>query len=315
MAKSTQKTKTKRQPAKKSRLSTSLRAKKPSVKKAAPAKTRVKKPVKKTAVKKKTVAAVKVRRSKTKKLNIRVTRRLSIVLTFKVSKNKALNRKSKKTKKGVKRDLSFEKNLVLSIVLVGAGVFGSVYAAAMIFGSGFGNDSNVANAQIPFVLSPVKDDNKFLEESVPTHLRIKSVGIDTNVITAGKNPDGTLEVPEDYDIAGWYKYGPTPGEKGPAVIAGHVNRDHGPGVFGALYLVKKGQVIEVKREDGKVALFKVDDIKQFPQNAEFPTQTVYGNIDHAGLRLITCAGDFNYLTRHYNENTVIFASYWKLKKK
>jgi hypothetical protein len=34
---------------------------------------------------------------------------------------------------------------------------------------------------------------------------------------------------------------------------------------------------------------------------------VYGNIDHAGLRLITCGGTFNRITRHYSHNTVVYA--------
>jgi len=34
---------------------------------------------------------------------------------------------------------------------------------------------------------------------------------------------------------------------------------------------------------------------------------VYDNINHAGLRLITCAGTFNRQSRHYEDNIVVFA--------
>jgi hypothetical protein len=39
---------------------------------------------------------------------------------------------------------------------------------------------------------------------------------------------------------------------------------------------------------------------------EFPSDAVYGNIDHAGLRLITCGG-LDPRTRKFTENVVVFA--------
>ncbi|HEX5798305.1 MAG TPA: class F sortase [Candidatus Saccharimonadales bacterium] len=314
MAKSTRSKTKKRQPAKNSRLSASSRAKKPSVKKTTSAKTKAK-ATKKPAIKKKSNTAKRTSKKQAKKLNIRITRRISLELTFKVNKKKTPARKSKKTKKSVKKDLAFEKNLILSTVFIASGIFGTVYSTGQIFGSPFGKNNNKLSAQSLLTApAPTQEKDEFLPESEPTHLRVPAVDIDTKLTEAGKNKDQTLEVPENYDIAGWYKFGPTPGEQGPAVIAGHVNRDHGLGVFGSLHLVKKGQTVEVERKDGKTVLFKVDAVKQFPQDKDFPTEAVYGNIDHAGLRLITCAGDFNYITRRYDQNTVVFASYWKVKE-
>ncbi|MEA2460873.1 MAG: hypothetical protein QOH90_1050, partial [Actinomycetota bacterium] len=37
-------------------------------------------------------------------------------------------------------------------------------------------------------------------------------------------------------------------------------------------------------------------------------QLVYGDIAHAGLRLLTCGGDFDDTTGHYLDNVVVFAS-------
>jgi hypothetical protein len=34
---------------------------------------------------------------------------------------------------------------------------------------------------------------------------------------------------------------------------------------------------------------------------------VYGDLDHAGLRLITCGGSFDRQTRNYDDNIVAFA--------
>ena len=46
----------------------------------------------------------------------------------------------------------------------------------------------------------------------------------------GLRADGSMEVPPGGFPAGWYTGGPTPGELGPAIIAGHVDWN-GPGVF------------------------------------------------------------------------------------
>lgn len=145
-----------------------------------------------------------------------------------------------------------------------------------------------------------------LTKSIPVLLNIPDVAIQTPLIQVGLNTDNTLEVPASYEVAGWYKFSPTPGEIGPAVIVGHVDSYRGPAVFWRLSELLPGQIIEVTRQDGSVAKFSVTDVKQFDQNA-FPSQEVYGNIDYAGLRLITCGGTFNRATGNYSHNTVVYA--------
>ena len=75
-------------------------------------------------------------------------------------------------------------------------------------------------------------------------------------------------------------------------MAGHVDWDGSPGVFFALRDLAPGAEIAVEREDGSTALFRVESVEQFPKG-EFPTDAVYADIDHAGLRLITCGGSFD----------------------
>jgi LPXTG-site transpeptidase (sortase) family protein len=159
----------------------------------------------------------------------------------------------------------------------------------------------------PVATTPVAKSPGALPRSEPLHLRIPSVDIDTPLITVGRRADNTLQVPEPASVAGWYRDGPTPGETGPSVIVGHVNSSKGPAVFWRLGQIKPGDIIDVKRRDGKTTKFKVHAVKQFEQN-NFPTHEVYGNIDHAGLRLITCGGNFNRLTGQYSHNTVVYAS-------
>ena len=155
---------------------------------------------------------------------------------------------------------------------------------------------------------PMAIKPKFLPRSEPTHISIPSVGIDSGIMQVGQAADGTIETPLLFDwITGWYNLSPTPGEKGPAVIVGHVDTYKGVSVFWRLREVQPGAIVEVARADGKVAKFKVEALKQFDQN-NFPTKEIYGNIDHSGLRLITCAGAFDESTAQYTQNTVVYAS-------
>ena len=146
-----------------------------------------------------------------------------------------------------------------------------------------------------------------LPRSVPTHLEVPDIGVSTDLVQIGKNSDDSLEVPADATIAGWYKFSPTPGEIGPAVITGHVDTYLGPAVFFYLKDLQPGQKILVTREDKRVVTFRVDKVAVFDQQ-NFPTKEVYGDIDYAGLRLITCGGTYNVLSGHYSDNVVVYAS-------
>jgi hypothetical protein len=144
-----------------------------------------------------------------------------------------------------------------------------------------------------------------LARSTPVHVRIAAIGVDSGLMDLGLRADGSLEVPPSGFPAGWYTGGPTPGELGPAIIAGHIDWK-GPGVFYHLHNLKPGDQVTVTRADGSQPAFRVTRVAQFPKD-QFPTKLVYGNIDHAGLRLITCGGSFNSQTGHYEDNIVVFA--------
>jgi len=142
--------------------------------------------------------------------------------------------------------------------------------------------------------------------SVPVRVRIDAIGVDATLIGLGLQHDGTLAVPRGGSLLGWYAGGPSPGSLGPAVIVGHVDWGGEPGVFSALGSVSAGDEILVDREDGSRAVFRVNFVVQVPKEA-FPTRLVYGDSDHAGLRLITCGGEFDRAAASYRDNLIVFA--------
>jgi len=146
-----------------------------------------------------------------------------------------------------------------------------------------------------------------LPKSSPTRLRIPKIDIDTPFVELGLARNNEIEVPKGYEEVGWYGHGPTPGELGPAVVLGHVDSYMGPAVFFYLGQLEPGDTIEVDREDGSVAVFRVDKLERYPQSS-FPTSLVYGDIDHAGLRLITCTGSYDKELKRYDSNLIVYAS-------
>jgi hypothetical protein len=149
-----------------------------------------------------------------------------------------------------------------------------------------------------------------LSRSLPTHLSIPAIGVDSDLRRIGLDRTGHIKTPPlDKDShAYWLTVSPTPGQLGPATIIGHVDSAaYGPAVFFRLGALRQHNKILVTRADGLVAVFEVERVVEYPK-AHFPTQAVYGNIDHAGLRLITCGGLFDAATHNYESNIVAYAS-------
>jgi hypothetical protein len=158
--------------------------------------------------------------------------------------------------------------------------------------------------QVARVVGPI------LTAAEPTQINIPAIGVASVLMQLGQNPDGTVQTPslDEVSPAGWYTGSPTPGAIGPSVILGHVDsRVEGRTVFYRLGDMRPGDEVLVTRADATVAVFVVDRVEEYPKD-NFPQFTVYGNIDHAGLRLITCGGQFNKTTRTYPDNVVVYAS-------
>lgn len=156
-------------------------------------------------------------------------------------------------------------------------------------------------------------EGPILTRSQPVAIDIPAIDVRSEIFNVGLNPDGTIQAPPLNgspltNEAAWYRYSPTPGQLGPSIIEGHIDSAaQGPSVFFRLGALKPGDKVYVTLHDGQVAVFQVSGVRQYPKNA-FPTLTVYGNTNYAGLRLLTCSGQFDDSTHHYLANTVVFAS-------
>jgi sortase (surface protein transpeptidase) len=145
------------------------------------------------------------------------------------------------------------------------------------------------------------------QPALPVRLQIPAIEVSTPLVRLGRLPDGSLEVPKDWDTAGWYDEGPRPGQPGPAVILGHVDSKTGPAVFFRLRAVRPGDIVRVSLADGRELAFRVQRIERYPKD-KFPTEAVYFPTLNRELRLITCGGEFDYAAGSYRDNIVVYAT-------
>jgi sortase (surface protein transpeptidase) len=180
--------------------------------------------------------------------------------------------------------------------------------AAVVFGFGLSGSQR----SLPGPLHPGSDPSPAATvtpaaRSVPVTLSVPAIGLNVSLSQLGLNPDGTVQVPTNYQEPGWYRFGPSPGQLGSAVILGHVDSYLGPAVFFRLGSLDIGDRVDVTLADGVIAQFVVREVAMYLKT-QFPTRLVYGPHGYSGLQLVTCGGVFDSQTGHYLSNVVVYTS-------
>lgn len=141
----------------------------------------------------------------------------------------------------------------------------------------------------------------------PTGVAIPAIDASSDLLHLGLRPDGTAEVPEDFDLASWYDLGGRPGGTGmPTVILGHVDSTSGPAIFFRLRDLSRGDEVQVAMSDGSTASYAVTGTEEYPKD-QFPTAAVFGATPDDVVRLVTCSGEFDRGDRSYTDNLVVSA--------
>ncbi|MFJ1648160.1 sortase domain-bontaining protein [Streptomyces sp. NPDC088258] len=144
-----------------------------------------------------------------------------------------------------------------------------------------------------------------MPRSVPVEVAIPEVRLAARLQPVRTTDRGELPLPADPARASWLASSVTPGERGTAVLAGHVDSAGGPAAFYGLGAVTPGMTVTVRRADGSTARFTVDAVAVYPR-ARFP-DSVYAPTATAGLRMITCTG-WDRAARMYRDNVVVYAT-------
>jgi hypothetical protein len=128
----------------------------------------------------------------------------------------------------------------------------------------------------------------------PTRLLIPTIKVNASIEPVGIMPNGDMATPTQgpWENVGWYNAGPLPGQRGSAVLDGHLDRPGGaPAVFWRLREAHVGDEVMVIDSVGKTLHFHVTHTAFYtPEDA--PVQEIFGNNAGIHLNLITCAGDW-----------------------
>lgn len=155
-------------------------------------------------------------------------------------------------------------------------------------------------------LSAGPSSTEVAQPRAPVRLRAPSIGVDAGIVPVGVAPGGAMEIPTDVDEVGWYRFGPTPGDPGTAVLAGHVDsRTQGRGAFFELQRLDVGDHVVVGVE-GSESTWEVVARRQYGKDV-IPLDEVFTRGGPPRLVLITCGGEFDGGAGRYLDNVVVYA--------
>jgi LPXTG-site transpeptidase (sortase) family protein len=142
----------------------------------------------------------------------------------------------------------------------------------------------------------------------PVGLRIDKLDVDAPIDAYGVDErTGEMAVPDNATDVAWYKFGPSPGDAGSAVLAAHVDlASSGPGVFFELQTLNEGDRVVVSYEDGSEMRFRVVARVTYEKD-ELPLDVIFSRQGPPVLTLITCGGGFNSNIARYDSNVVVYA--------
>lgn len=149
------------------------------------------------------------------------------------------------------------------------------------------------------------------ENRSSTRLRIPKISVDAIVQDMGLTPDGVMEIPKNIVDVGWFTGSPHPGEKGAAILTGHVAQIRGgiltkQGVFYNLNQLRAGDDLYVLNDKGESIAFVVRESRVYDPTADATSVFTSGD-GGAHLNLITCDGIWNPGQLSYTQRLVIFA--------
>ncbi len=142
----------------------------------------------------------------------------------------------------------------------------------------------------------------------PTRIVIPAINVDAPVDPVGVDDLGRVAVPTDVSRAGWYKWGPAPGNAtGSAMITAHVDGvDQGAGAFFNLGELNVGDLVRVERADGSSLTYRVISRESFNKKA-VPLEDVFARSGPPRLTLVTCGGPFDPQSLVYTDNIIVTA--------
>ena len=145
------------------------------------------------------------------------------------------------------------------------------------------------------------------QRPAPVRLAVPALGVDAPVEPVGVRDDGQMDLPDDVDRLGWYRFGPVPGAEGSAVLAGHVDdADQGLGALAPLRDAEPGAQVGVTDAAGTATRWRVVSREVIGKQA-LPVDRLFARTGEPRLVLVTCGGPFLPDVGGYRDNVVVVA--------
>jgi len=141
--------------------------------------------------------------------------------------------------------------------------------------------------------------------AAPARLQIPRIGVDTIIEAVGQTEAGQMGIPQKPDHVAWYELGATPGERGNAVISGHLDDPKGPAIFWKLDKLQPGDKVIIIDDTGMSHTFAVIATERYPDDTA-PIDKIFGFDMERDLNLITCDGVWDRKAHRYKERLVVY---------
>lgn len=145
-------------------------------------------------------------------------------------------------------------------------------------------------------------------EATPTPSRVTLPSLDASlpVRPVGVDRRDAMEIPEDPDTAGWYRFGPAPtAANGASVIAAHTDTEGEVGPLSRLAELGRGDHIRVAVGD-EVLVYAVTRVDNHAKKA-LDLDALFDRTGPPRLHLVSCGGEWDPSTRSYEDNVIAVA--------
>ncbi len=170
------------------------------------------------------------------------------------------------------------------VVVAGFAALLLLGGAAMAFGGG---TAGTAESQS----SPsTSSTTETMSRSRPVRIRIDRLDVTAKVRVLRAAADGSTLALPPLRQTGWDATSVTPGQVGITVVTGYIARTtREPGVLKGLARLREGDVVTLRRKDGRAVDYRVTGIAYYPQG-RFPATKVFTRTSRPELRLISTGG-------------------------
>ena len=145
------------------------------------------------------------------------------------------------------------------------------------------------------------------KDPAPRFLTVAGTTINMPIVEVGVSPDGAMEIPEPFDEAGWYRFGPAPGAAaGTAVVAAHVDTTSDSAPFSQLKSLAPGTLVTVQRDGAPPVTFRVTGVELMAKDA-FDGASIFRRDGPPQLKLVTCGGRWLDEQQDYGDNVIVTA--------